>query len=386
MKIAIVSINDSLNTDAYNEVIQFLNFNIRKLGKSISLVSFVNDINELKHFINTYDFIFCVCDRNYHEYSNVTNTISQITNKTLLIDYTIENNYREYARVNNIDFSTYNESLFLLPEDALPLIDLQYDIHGLFTKINSSSIIVVPNDFPFLATVFESQIRKFFEDQSSLNKESIVLRCYGILEQDAKELIAPYISNAMSITYVNTRLDLAIYISFDCSYHNVLQPSIAEICSALSKFIYSTDDSDLFETVSNLLTIQQKKVIIGETITLGDIAKLLNGRNSQNVECSYVFNSFDHMFKFLKIEDRIINQFGKCSVNTVYELDNMLLQSSSADIAIFILGCEGNDTCYIAIGDIDGIHRDSSFRDGQNLQGYPSLLLQEKPLFAENLK
>jgi len=38
------------------------------------------------------------------------------------------------------------------------------------------------------------------------------------------------------------------------------------------------------------------------------------------------------------------------------ELDNLLIQKTVADIAIFVLGDINDDMCYVAIGDLDGIH------------------------------
>ena len=37
-------------------------------------------------------------------------------------------------------------------------------------------------------------------------------------------------------------------------------------------------------------------------------------------------------------------------------MDNLLLEQANSDIAIFVLGDKTNNTCFIAIGDIDGIH------------------------------
>ena len=69
------------------------------------------------------------------------------------------------------------------------------------------------------------------------------------------------------------------------------------------------------------------------------------------------FDKINNLIKNkLNIDSRVIEQFGEHSVNSVYELDNLLLQNSKSDIAIFILGDKYHDMCYIAIGDIDGIH------------------------------
>ena len=63
------------------------------------------------------------------------------------------------------------------------------------------------------------------------------------------------------------------------------------------------------------------------------------------------------MINELKCERKIINEYGKYSVNTVYELSNLLLEKCSTDIVLYILGDKDeSEYCYIAIGDFDGIH------------------------------
>jgi hypothetical protein len=62
------------------------------------------------------------------------------------------------------------------------------------------------------------------------------------------------------------------------------------------------------------------------------------------------------MINDLKIDSKVIDQFGKYSVNTVYELANALLEKQSSDNVIFVLADKSADYCYIAVGDFDGIH------------------------------
>ena len=62
------------------------------------------------------------------------------------------------------------------------------------------------------------------------------------------------------------------------------------------------------------------------------------------------------MINQLNIDKRIIDQFGKYSVNTVYELANAILSKKTTDDVVFVLGNKEENICYMAIGDIDGIH------------------------------
>ena len=58
----------------------------------------------------------------------------------------------------------------------------------------------------------------------------------------------------------------------------------------------------------------------------------------------------------LKIDSKVLEQFGKYSVNTVYELANAMLEKESSDNVLFVLADNESEYCYIAVGDFDGIH------------------------------
>ena len=51
-----------------------------------------------------------------------------------------------------------------------------------------------------------------------------------------------------------------------------------------------------------------------------------------------------------------MSDYGKYSVNTVYELANAMLETKTGDLVLFVLGDKNSDICYMAIGDFDGIH------------------------------
>ena len=193
--------------------------------------------------------------------------------------------------------------------------------------------------------------------QNSNTNDKLILRCYGILESDIRTLLSNYFSNNyVSIDIISYGLDNKILIRYNSTNYNTARIIIAEICSKLSKFTYATEDTNLYQTAINLLSIQNKKVVIGETLTHGNLTYNLSIFNKDIIEYSYIFNNFNSIILNLNIDSKIIDQFGKYSVNTIYELNNLLLQKSTSDIAIFILGDKTEELCYIAIGDIDGIH------------------------------
>lgn len=333
MKIAIV-INDTCACQSkYIHATDIIQSNIFKLGKEVSLVSFAQNIGDFNHIIGNYNCVLLLYNANKQSYFKTTKDLSST------FDIQLESTKPNWVTLQNATLFEEKELEYM----------------GYCLRINSTQIIVLPNDVEYIRKVFESNIKNIINGNDDQHYESVCLKCYGILEDDAKNLISQYCNN-LSIRYLSNRLNLTIFIDYNIQQNPNAQLSIAEICSALSKFIYSTDDCSLVDTVNNLLVVQNKKLIIGETITLGNMNSLLLDFGCINIDSSHVFVSLDQMFKFLKVDNRVVNQFGKCSVNTVYELNNLLLQSSNADVAVFILGDKMSEYCYIAIGDIEGIH------------------------------
>lgn len=362
MKIALIGINNSLlDLSKQREVIDYIKVNIIKQGKQPSLVSyFSNTIDNLRAVLqNNYDLVFCIGTENVIFNHNIKENFARIFGTKLEKNLNAESYFKSSCENKKIVYSTQEDILSYFPTNSLPIF-IENDLsNGFMYKLNSTQIIYLPSDILFIKKIYNNFIFSFIRDESLLVKgiESITLRCYGILEKDLRTLLNDELNNPnISINIVSTRLDNILYIKYKSENLNIVQQVIADICNKLSKLIYATEDTSLFETASNLLTIQKKQIVIGETITLGNICMELSKLNSDNIEKGYVFNNFNSIAKQMNLEDKVVNQFGKYSVNTVYELDNLMLQQSTSDIAVFVLGDKNNDLCYIAIGDIDGIH------------------------------
>ena len=116
------------------------------------------------------------------------------------------------------------------------------------------------------------------------------------------------------------------------------------------------DDGDLYKTATYLLKLYKKNLAIGETLTLGNITKSLCVEDDNTIADALIFPNFDLAVRRLGLDKKVIDMYGKYSVNTVYELNNLLLEKTTSDIALFVLGERNSDICYIAVGDLDGIH------------------------------
>ena len=106
----------------------------------------------------------------------------------------------------------------------------------------------------------------------------------------------------------------------------------------------------------DLLNIRGKHLTLGETITYGHINQKLSQIDPKIISDGYIFNNYDTILKTLNLDKKILDKYGHYSVNTVYELANLMLEKTKAQIAMLLLGDPNSDICYIAIGDINGIH------------------------------
>ncbi|MBE5735755.1 MAG: hypothetical protein E7356_00130 [Clostridiales bacterium] len=289
-------------------------------------------------------------------FNSNTSKLSELLHKGTTTNQSIIANINNYCNYNNISLESHKT--MLVPTDSIPIIDPHFLDAGYINKYNNTLIISLPNNDQFIKAVFDQGITRFLAPTIAQFDSLLTLRCYGTLLSSIKQTISNELNNSsINITFVNNRLDTAIYIRYNSTQNAIAQPIIAEICSKLNNYIYSTDDTNLYETATNLLSIQRKKLAIVETITNGNIAHQLNKHNANNlIQFSQNFTNQSAILEQFRVDDKLINHHGFNSVNIVYELDNLLIQKTVADIAIFVLGDINDDMCYVAIGDLDGIH------------------------------
>lgn len=362
MNVAIIGINDSLlDLSNQNEVVDYIKFNIIREGINVSLLSyFNNNIENLQSTMQqSFDVIFYIGTNNMKFNFEIKQNISKLIREDFQNNISIQSNIKNFCELNKIEYSSEYELVSYFPSNSQILNNINYNDFGFIYSNNNKLIVMLPSNINYVRDEFNNTIKMVIDKKTDNidNTSTTIIRCYGVSEDNLRSFLSDEINNPkLQINIINISLDNIINIKYKNSDIAIVQPVIADICSKLSKIIYSTEDTNLYETAINLLNIQRKKIVIAETITQGFISNKLIKLDSEVVEKSIITTLFDSIAKQLKLNEKIVNQFGKYSVNTVYELDNLLLEQSSANISVFVLGDSSNDTCYIAVGDIDGIH------------------------------
>jgi len=359
MKIAFLGLSSNLtDITKQEEVINYLKFNILRVGEHVSLISYFNNNSDQinKILLEDFDVIFCIGSDSAIFNYNIKENLAKCLSSRLETNSILMETLKKYCQNKNIVYGSTEELISMIPHNSIPISDSEFYDNGFIFNSNNKYIIFLPSDDGFVKRIYNN-MWSIISNNIPNNEIVLTLRCYGLLEKDIRNLICDEINNPnLGIQIINCRLDNIIYIKYNNENSNVVQNSIAEICSKLTKFIYSTDNSNLSEISINLLKMQRKRLILAETLTYGNIALNISKIDHTVIEKTYVFNNFDAITNTLKLDNKVVEQFGKFSVNSVYELDNLLLQNSTSDIAVFVLGDKSSDTCFIAIGDIDGIH------------------------------
>ncbi len=362
MKISCIILNsNSINIGTQRKMVDFLNTKLYEIGENISLISyFDNSLENLKNasILNT-DFVFVIGKNSSIYNNNIKENLCRIFGDKLETNDACVTALKKYCDTSNIPFSSDFEMDASIPTKAIPLCDENYDSTGFMYKQGNTYIVYLPENIPLLTFSYPKYIAPLIGDITQPNGEFVALKCFGILEKDIKVLIESEFSNPkISIQIRSDGLDSAIFIRYSSDTPKVdVQDTVSNICNKLNKYIYATEDVSLYDMALELLSIRGKKIILGETLTYGNIARKLSENGANRITDSFVFTNIESMLKYTKVSPKVIENYGMYSVNTVYEVANSMLEMTSADTVLFVLGNQNkSDLCYMAIGDVDGIH------------------------------
>lgn len=361
MKIGCIALNSNLiSCEKQTKIIEYLSSKLYEIGESFSLISyFDNGLEKLKEVVGQdYRLLFLIGTNDVIYNQNIKDNISRIAGDKLEINPTASQTLKSYCAKFNIPFSIQEEMETNLPTKSIPLVFEDSFFNGFMYKFNDTFIIYLPSDFELLENNYTKYILPLINDLTSVNSNVQILKCFGILEKDIKNLIADCFGiSGVQINIVSDDLDSAIFVRFSSEIEQSKQREIiSNIISKLNKFVYSLDNDSIYKMAVDLLKVQHKSLIVCETLTYGEISKNLAQIDNEVINFSGIYPSFDVIQREIKIDSQIISDYGKYSVNTVYELANAMLENKTGDLVLFVLGDKNSDICYMAIGDFDGIH------------------------------
>ena len=227
----------------------------------------------------------------------------------------------------------------------------------------------LPNNLDFVKEVYESTLLSYFVKEVRAVYQTTTIKTFGIAEKDIIYLLQDLFNNKYKI-FVSTypkNLEVEISIRYNKNLdRNILQAFVARIYDKLKKYIYANEDTSIYKNAFDLLKLSNKRLAISESITNGNIINnfLTSTKDADQIlSKGIVLTNVESAIKNLGINKAIINKSGFVSVDTAYEMATNLLNGSENDVVVVTCGewigeyTSANQlVCYIAVGDIDGIH------------------------------
>ena len=361
MKTSILRIsNDILLGKKQDNISQYLLKNCLQIGEIISCVNtcenhpdhITNQINNLDS-----DFIIIIGENISSRNANIKKTLANILNDSVIKNEFAESTVKAYYQEANIPVLFDSENEFYLPSKAELLPVKSSPLQSFIVSNQTKTFVFIPGELDVAKYVFKTYLENIIKQNLTTKYKTTTIKTFGISEKDIYSILSDLIKNKYKIlflTYPNN-LEVSIVIRYN---ENLEQAIVADVIykvfERLNKYIYAEEEVSIVTRAVDLLSIGNKKLAVAETITGGNISASLIK------QCETMSES---LISRLKVSPAIIEQYGTVSVETAYEMAAGLLESSNADIVLTTSGLidysenerEGK-LCYIAVGNIDGIH------------------------------
>lgn len=373
MKTSILRIsNDILLGKKQDEISQYLLKNCLEIGEIISSVTICENNPEhiTKQILNSdSDFIIVIGENISSRNFNIKKSIANFIKQNIVKNELAENTVKAYFSESNIPVLFDSENEFYLPENAELLPVTISPLQSCIIPSEARTFVFIPGELDIAKFVFEHYLKDVIKQNHVTKFKTTTIKTFGISEKDIYTILSDLIKNKYKILFLTYPLNLEVSIVIrynETLEREIINDIIRKVFERLNKYIYAEEEVSIIKRAVDLLNISHKTLAVAETITGGNIStsliKQCNNLNETLIE-SVVCTSPISLINRLKVSPSILNQYGEVSVESAYEMAAGLLETSNADIVLTtsgLINCSNNDKegklCYIAVGNVDGIH------------------------------
>ena len=373
MKVSCININSNiLIGKEQDKVCEFLSRKLLDCGitfnKKITIHSSPEQIKEALSYIQD-SFIFLIGDKNSAKNYNIKTVLSRFFSLSLTQNQEASSFINSFYSKHNLTPPIECQNDFYIPSGAELLKSTSTADLGFLINVNEKTYCFLPNNLNAVEDIFNNFLKPYLVKEVRAVFQTTTIKTFGISEKDVIYLLQDLFNNKYKIfiTTFPDNLEVTINIRYNKNLDStILQSFVARVYDKLKKYIYSNEDISIYQMAYDLLKLPNKKLCIAETLTSGNIInKFLNANNdaSQYLSKGIVVSNVDSLVQNLKVNKNLINAKGFVSVETASEMATSMLNENPEDIIVAICGeWQGTYTsasqlvCYIAVGDIDGIH------------------------------
>lgn len=373
MRVSIITIsNEILIGKKYDSIAMYLAKKLLESGITISKNIVIQNnpaqITETIKSIEDNDIIV-IGESSSIRNANIKKAISSFYNEDLVLNNEFSNVVKNYYFKNNLPVLLEDENEYYVPASAKIIKNTCGALQGFYIQNQLKNIYFLPSDYNAIKQLYYTEFLPIISKGLDTIYENNVIKTFGICEEDILSILADVIKNKYKIliTTFPKNLEVEILVRYNRQLNSDIVLQVMQtIYERLSKYIYADEDIKLENRAFELLKIYNKTLAIAETVSGGNIAENFISHNDNATDYlkeSMVCYSNSSKINRLKVSEGLLNSYTEKSVEIAYEMAAGLLETSGADVALVNAGSikEFHDnsvtkTCFIAVGDIDGIH------------------------------
>ena len=262
----------------------------------------------------------------------------------------IENKIKEIFKRRKRKYSNTNKKQSYFPEGSKIISNPFGTADGFLIKKNKAAFYFYPGVPKELKAMVEISLFKDIEKiiQSSKNfMNSEMLKIYGLPESEVADKIKTIKSNKTQIGYRPNNFEIHLRLnSFGKTKKDATLESTRikkKIYKKLNQYIFSDDDTNLPETVFQILLKKRKKISFAESCTGGMISNSFTDIPGSSRVYGTGVNTYSNesKSKILNVPKNLLSKYGAVSRQVVRSMVINLVKISGSDIGVAISGIAG---------------------------------------------
>lgn len=272
----------------------------------------------------------------------------EVMGEELVLDEAILENIKSYFASKGRVMSENNTKQAYVPKNGVVFRNANGTAPGCAVEKDGKVAIMLPGPPRELKPMFENEVKPYLSVKTGGIIYSRQVRTFGIGESDMaarvadlldgeNPTVAPYAKDGEALLRVTAKADSSQQAERMCD------EVIEKIRERIGEYIYSTDGSNLEETVVKLLKEKGKKIALAESCTGGYIAKRITDVSGSSAVFEYGIVSYSNEVKqkLLGVKTETLKKYTEVSEECAAEMAQGAKQLSGADFALSVTGISG---------------------------------------------
>ncbi len=354
---AVITIGDELligqvtNTNA-----AFIGQKLSEVGIEVTRMVVVGDeydeiMNVFREYHGTVDAVLVTGGLGPTHDDITKKVVADFFNANLVMDNAVLENVRDRLSKRNIPLRKVNEEQALVPEGCEVLMNYWGTAPGMLFEKGEKMFVVmpgVPHEMQNLMT--EYVIPRLKTKAVGQVIKHRVLRTTGIAESSLYELIGnveEILGDKSKLAFLPSQLGVRLRITVKAPTSQEADSVIAEVEKKIrdkaGKFIYSDGDTELEETVGNLLKGKNLSISVAESCTGGYISHRITNVSGSSIyfDRGLVTYSNESKIELLHVDPGLIQKFGAVSEEVAHAMAEGIRAVSGTDVGVSVTGIAG---------------------------------------------